>query len=459
MAEPPSLNTATPKCAPLSSIDRGGSVDLSVVIPALDEGENLATLLPELRGTLDAIGVRAEILVVTRQTDERTSTAAADASAQILIQTRPGYGGALLTAFQRARGRFVLTMDADLSHPPAVLRDMWTQRHTADVLIASRYVSGGSASMPRSRRCLSRVLNAFFRRGLSLHFRDLSSGFRLYRREVLHSTGFEALDFDILQRILVHVFAEGWRIREVPFQYAPRRHGHSHARLIRFGIAYLRTFLTLWKLRNSTLAADYDDRAHDSPIWLQRYWQRQRYKHVVELITGEGPVLDVGCGSSRIVGALPPGSVALDVLIRKLRHARRFGRHLVCASGFKLPLRDRAFSCVLCSQVIEHVPKDSPILDELCRVLAPGGRLVLGTPDYANWQWVWVEKAYAIAAPGGYADEHISHYTRRELVGLFESRGYTCEATRYVLKGELILAFRKPPLASAGRSAHPVAAR
>src|SRR6185295_15250573 len=102
----------------------------------------------------------------------------------------------------------------------------------------------------------------------------------------------------------------------------------------RFGVAYLRTFWTLWKLRNSILAADYDDRAHDSPIWLQRYWQRSRHKHVTDLMAGEGSVLDVGCGSSRIIAALPRGSVAMDILHRKLRYARKFGRPVVQASGF-----------------------------------------------------------------------------------------------------------------------------
>ena len=53
-------------------------------------------------------------------------------------------------------------------------------------------------------------------------------------------------------------------------------------------------------------------------------------------------------------------------------------------------------------------------------------------------------KAYGMAAPGGYADEHISHYTRRGLLADFARRGYTHEATRYILRGELILAFRKP---------------
>jgi 2-polyprenyl-3-methyl-5-hydroxy-6-metoxy-1,4-benzoquinol methylase len=99
---------------------------------------------------------------------------------------------------------------------------------------------------------------------------------------------------------------------------------------------------------------------------------------------------------------------------------------------------------VLCSQVIEHVPKESPILNELCRVLAPGGRLVLGTPDYARTEWVVTEKLYGFFAPGGYADEHIAHYTRAELIDRFTSMGWRHEVTRYILRGELILAFRKP---------------
>jgi ubiquinone/menaquinone biosynthesis C-methylase UbiE len=116
----------------------------------------------------------------------------------------------------------------------------------------------------------------------------------------------------------------------------------------------------------------------------------------------------------------------------------------VQASGFALPFADGRFPCVLCSQVIEHVAKTSPILGELVRVLAPGGRLVLGTPDYANWEWVVTEWLYGKVAPGAYADEHIAHYTRAELVERFESLGFRHEATRYILRGELILAFRKP---------------
>ena len=110
-----------------------------------------------------------------------------------------------------------------------------------------------------------------------------------------------------------------------------------------------------------------------------------------------------------------------------------------------MPFADKSFSCVLCSQVIQHVPKDSSILSELIRVLKPGGRLVLGTPDYANWQWVVTEKAYRVFARGAYADEHIAHYTRDELLQHFSALGFTHEAHAdcEILRGELIMALRK----------------
>ena len=372
-------------------------IDLSVVIPALDEGENLALLLPQLREVLETLDARTEIIIVTQRPDRATVEAAADAGARVVEQLERGYGGALLTGFASAKGSHVLTMDADLSHPPTFVHELWKRRHQSPITIASRYIAGGTAEMPRVRYVLSRTLNALFNRGLSVGVRDLSSGFRLYDTAVIRHQSYEGRDFDILQEILVRALAEGWRIQEVPFAYAPRKHGGSHARVFKFGRAYFRRFWSLWRLRNSILAADYDDRAHDSAIWLQRYWQRRRYQHVTELIAGQGPVLDVGCGSSRIIGALPPGSVAVDILLRKLRYAQRFGRHLVQASGFQLPFADRSFPCVVCSQVIEHVPKDSPILDELCprpqawRPARPGDarlrELAVGLDRESLWAW------------------------------------------------------------------------
>jgi len=419
-------------------------IDISAVIPVLDDAPGLGPLLAGLARTLEGLGVTSEVLVPDCGRDARVRRAAMDAGASVIEAPAFGYGAALREAFARARGRFIITLDADLAEPPEFVRALWPHRHEADVVVASRYVRGGRATMPLVRRVLSSIFNRALAPALRLGVRDLSSAFRLYRAETVRAQAFAGQGFDAVPEILVRLVADGRRALEVPFHYTPRRDRRSMARPIAFGWTYLRTFWSLWRLRNSILSADYDARAFDSLIPLQRYWQRRRCRHVVELMAGQGRVLDVGCGSSRIIERLPAGSVALDILPRKLRHARRFGHALVCASAAVLPFADGEFPCVLCSQVIEHVPREAPVLDELCRVLAPGGRLILGTPDYARWEWVALEALYARVAPGAYADEHVTHYTRELLVDEFERRGFRLEATRYIARAELILAFRKP---------------
>ena len=395
---------------------------LSIVAVRLERLTDPASFLIQLRREVDALGIPNEIIAAP---DPR------------------GFGHELRAGLRQARAPYVITVDPDFSGPLTFLADLWARRDEAEVIVASRYVDGSRTNMPAMRRTGSRLLNLAFRRGLSLGVNDGSSAIRLYHTSVVNALRLQATDYDILQEVLVRAYADGWRVLEIPLDYTPNPAvaSKAHAAL---ASAYVRTFWTLWKLRNSIAAADYDYRAHDSPIPLQRYWQRSRYRYIVELIGGQGPVLDVGCGSSHIIGALPQGSVALDVLANKLRFARRFRAPRVRGSGFTLPFADASFPCVLCSQVIEHVPMRPSMIDELCRVLKPGGRLVLGTPDYDRWEWVWIEKAYGLAAPGGYADEHVSHYTRKGLLEDFARRGYTHEATRYILRGELILAFRKP---------------
>jgi len=400
-------------------------IQLSFILLGADPHTHPHTLFEQLRQQADALGISSEIVSPAGPTE--------------------GVGAAFRAALRHARGTFIITVDPGIAAPASVVRDLWTHRHDGEIVIASRYVSGSRHEMGRVRTVGSRLLNIVFRRGLSLGIRDVSSALRIHRGDVLRSLTLEANDYDILEEVLVRTYAAGWRVVEIPFTYVPNRNLRikTQRKLL---VAYLRTFWTLWKLRNSIAAADYDYRAHDSPIPLQRFWQRSRYRYVTELIDGQGPVLDVGCGSSHIIGALPRGSVALDVLANKLRFARRFGVPVVRGSGFALPFADATFPCVLCSQVIEHVPMTGvmpSILDELCRVLKPGGRLVLGTPDYDRREWVYMEKAYGFFAPGGYADEHISHYTRKGLLEEFARRGFTHEATRYILRGELILAFLK----------------
>lgn len=417
------------------------TVDLSVVIPTINERENLETLVPELHAVIHDLGISYEVVVVDGESTDGTRDAAHSLGALVVEQPRRGYGDALRAGFASAHGEYVITMDADLSHPAKVIERLWSIRDPMGIGIASRYIAGGRAAMGPLRTVLSRALSAWFKRGLSVGVHDVSSGFRIYPSSVLERLKTRAADFDVLPELLVRAHAEGWQVREVPLDYAPRRAGRSKARLLRLAVAYLRTFASLWRLRNSIAAADYDERAFDSAIPLQRAWQRRRYAIVLARATG-GRVLDVGCGSSRILRDLPH-VVGIDISQRKLRYMRRYGLPLVNGSVFALPFRDGSFESIVCSEVIEHIPAGTKPFEELARVQRPGGTLVLGTPDYARRSWRVLEALYRLCAPGGYADEHITQYTHEALRPLIESHGYRYIRTDYVFGSEMILTFVK----------------
>jgi SAM-dependent methyltransferase len=174
----------------------------------------------------------------------------------------------------------------------------------------------------------------------------------------------------------------------------------------------------------------------------QRAWQRARFRIITSLARGSGLKLDIGCGSSKILQSLDR-CVGFDIATRKLRYMARYGKPLVEGTLFTLPFRDGSFDTVICSEVIEHVPEGLAPFTEMKRVLKPDGLLVLGTPDYGRRLWRVIEGVYERIVPGGYAVEHITHYTRDSLVDLVERLGFQVESESYIFGSELILALRR----------------
>jgi glycosyltransferase involved in cell wall biosynthesis len=415
---------------------------LSIIIPALNEEANIGELIPALHKVASQISPQYEIILVDGGSVDNTREVAKRLKAKVIVQRRRGYGGALTEGFDTALGDYILTLDGDLSHSPDFIPQMWEARAEAEIVVASRYAPGGSSETSLLRRALSKILNKVFTAGLSLPLKDISSGFRLYHASLVHDLNLTSSDFDILEEVLIKGYAQGWRIKEIPFHYMPRKSGTTHVRLLRFGISYLRTFGRMWRLRNSILSADYDDRAFDSRIPLQRYWQRRRYRIVTNLARGAKATSYIGCGSSRILRGLENG-LGVDIQMAKLRYARRHGKPLVNASIYDLPFKDSAFDCVVCSDVIEHLPAGEQPFLEMSRVLQRGGRLIVGTPDYASIWWRVIERLYTLFGPAGYAKEHITRYSKSGLVQLIEKQGFNCEEIHYICRSEMILNFSK----------------
>jgi len=419
-------------------------LDLSIVIPSKNEGPNLDVLLPTLQVALSQLDLRTEILVVDAASEDGTPDIAASHGARYLSEQAPGYGNAILTGAQAARGEFIVTMDADHSHPAKFIQDLWNAREEGDLVIASRYVTGGSANQPFFRLFLSKILNNFFRIGLALPVQDLSSGFRLYHRRVFRNFEPRFTTFVFLVELLLHIMREGRTIAEIPFQYEPRDRGVSNARIIQFGLDYCRLFHQMWRIRNSCTFPDYDWRAYKSRIPLQRWWHHRRIHHILRFTEHNFPMLDVGCGSSRILKFLPEGAVGIDMNLSKLRFMKRAGKPRLLADGCRLPVPDASAATVINSQVIEHIPDEGgAMLDEFARILQPGGCLVIGTPDYGNWEWRATEWLYDRVVPDAYGQEHVNPYTFETLTRGLEDRGFAILDHAYICKGELIIKARK----------------
>ena len=416
--------------------------DLSIILPAINEADNLSILLPRLHDVGKSIGTY-EIVVIDGGSTDDTRARSAMHGAKVHVQRERGYGTALKEAFALAQGKYIVTMDADYSHDPSFIRDLYAQRDRASVVVASRYVPGGSSDVSGLRSVLSRILNTVFRRVLTIPIHDMSSGFRLYRRAALEEIDITRRNFDALEEILIKLVGMGHGVIEVPFTYKARGAGVSKARVIKFGLQLAKTLYSLWQLRNGCDWCDYDHRAYDSKHFLQRYWQRKRHEIIMDWHRPAKRVLDIGCGSSRILESVP-GMIGLDVSIQKLRFMSRRGCPVLRGSVYCLPFPDGAFDEVIFSQVIEHIPPKPQIMGEIRRVLKPGGRLIIGTPDYDRMFWVILEYFYNALKPEAYAHEHIAHYTLGSMRKLLADNGFEHLRSRYVGGGELVqLAVRR----------------
>ncbi len=226
-------------------------IDLSILILAKQEAENLSLLLPAIECILEDTEIRYEIIVVMPGVETAISGENFP-EVRYLTEEKEGYGNALKQGFENCSGTCILTVDADLSHPPDYIAKLWENRDTADLLVCSRYTRGGKANMPFVRKLSSRLLNLLFSKSLMLPIKDISSGYRLYRRDALKGIRLTSHNFDILIEIAIRMYLKGLSIREIPFEYRPRRMGSSKARLMLFAFSYIKTYSKMFILRYLT---------------------------------------------------------------------------------------------------------------------------------------------------------------------------------------------------------------
>jgi dolichol-phosphate mannosyltransferase len=213
-------------------------VEVSLVIPTFNERENIEPLVAELERAL--AGTMWEAIFVDDSTDGTehviAERGAGDARLRVVHRAANvgGLAGAVVEGLGHARGTYICVLDADLQHPPGRIPVLLAeaQRTQADVVIASRYVAGGSnGGLNGPMRQVYSVglrwlsLAAFPRRLAGIT--DPLGGYFLLKSSVLTGAQLRPVGYKILLEILVRC---RWSIvSEVPYEFQPRQHGDSKA--------------------------------------------------------------------------------------------------------------------------------------------------------------------------------------------------------------------------------------
>lgn len=199
---------------------------LSVIIPFYNEAANIAPLLAELRDTLDALTLCAEVICIDDGSSDATPTelaAVAENWPAVQIYRFPknrGQAAALWHGFQVARGSRFAMLDGDGQNPPAELARLWAAREDADMITGARQGRKDSAL----RRAMSRVANAVRRALLRDGVTDTGCSLKIFRREVASSFVPIRTLYSFLPAFAV---SAGFTVREVPVAHRPRVAGVS----------------------------------------------------------------------------------------------------------------------------------------------------------------------------------------------------------------------------------------
>ncbi len=225
------------------------SCELSVILPAYNEEENLRLLVPRIRQACEELAGSYEILVVDTMSP-MDGTAELCEEQQIRYLNRSGgnlYGDAVRTGIAQSNGRFVIFMDADGSHPPHFLHDLYRVRDQADIIVASRYVSGGFTENSRALVLMSWFVNIGYRIVLGLKCKDVSNSFKLYPGDALRTLNLRCSNFDVVEEILVRLMQKhpGFKILEIPFTFKKRMFGQTKRNLLAFVFSYTVTLMRL----------------------------------------------------------------------------------------------------------------------------------------------------------------------------------------------------------------------
>jgi dolichol-phosphate mannosyltransferase len=214
----------------------GGPRRALVCVPTYDEKENVVAIVEAVLAAAPDV----DVLVIDDNSPDGTGRLADEIAAReprvhVLHRAgKEGLGRAYLAGFAWALARgygLVLEMDADFSHDPRYLPAMLEAAREADLVLGSRYVpGGGTVNWGVARKLISRGGSLYARTILGIPIRDLTGGFKCFRREVLQAIDLPTVEcsgYAFQIELTYRTLRKGFRVREIPIVFVDRRVGHS----------------------------------------------------------------------------------------------------------------------------------------------------------------------------------------------------------------------------------------
>ena len=229
--------------APLDTPPPAG-VEVSVVIPCLNEAENIEETVRLSQAALDSAGIVGEVVVADNGSEDGSAELATAAGARVVHESRRGYGSAYLAGFGAARGEYIVMLDADMTYPfDEIPRFVQELRDGGQLVMGDRMDNIEPGAMHWVNRyignpILSGTLNLFFRTGI----RDAHCGMRGLRRDILPTLDLRTTGMEFASEMVIRAAKEKLEIREFPISYAPRM-GESKLSRVRDGWRHLRFLL------------------------------------------------------------------------------------------------------------------------------------------------------------------------------------------------------------------------
>jgi glycosyltransferase involved in cell wall biosynthesis len=226
---------------------RADELELSIVLPCLNEAETVALCVGKAVRWLHEAGVAGEVIVADNGSTDDSPDLARAAGARVVTVRRKGYGNALIRGIRAARGRYVLMADADDSYDLENLGPFLERLRNGDDLVMGNRFAGGiePGAMPwLHRRIGNPVLSGIGRLFFRTPVRDFHCGIRAFRKDAIVDLGLRAGGMEFASEMIVKASLAKLRISEVPTTLRPDGRSRApHLRSFRDGWRHLRFLL------------------------------------------------------------------------------------------------------------------------------------------------------------------------------------------------------------------------